>query len=251
MKAIILAAGYATRLYPLTLNTPKALLPIAQKPILDYIVEELITIPLMREVIIISNHRFADHFNRWADSSRYSVPVSIVDDGTTSDENKLGAIGDIQLVLSQTPIEEDVLVIAGDTFFTFHLLDFYRYYESIQKDCFLVKTISDTAQLRRMGVVQLNSMQKVIGFEEKPEQPKSDKASYAAYIYRQDTLPLFKTYLDLGKNPDAPGHFPAWLHTIKDVYAYIFQGECYDIGTPESYQEVNTLFSGGFPNKMR
>jgi len=135
MKAIILAAGYATRLYPLTLSTPKALLPIAKKPIIDYIVEELITIPVMREIIVISNHRFANHFYAWAGSTKHSVPVRIVDDGTTSDENKLGAIGDIQMVLSQTPMEEDLLVIAGDTFFTFHLLDFYRYYESIQRDC--------------------------------------------------------------------------------------------------------------------
>lgn len=243
MKAIILAAGYATRLYPLTLNQPKALLPIAHKPILDYIVEELITIPVMREVIVISNHRFANHFYTWADSIRYPVPIRIVDDGTTSDENKLGAIGDIQLVLSQTPMEEDLLVIAGDTFFTFHLLDFYRYYEAIQRDCFLVKTIRDVQQLRRMGVVQLNTMQKVIGFEEKPQEPKSDKASYAAYFYLQDTLPLFQLYLNQGKNPDAPGNFPAWLHTFKDVYAYTFQGDCYDIGTPESYKEVNDLFS--------
>jgi glucose-1-phosphate thymidylyltransferase len=243
MKAIILAAGYATRLYPLTLNKPKALLPIANKPILDYIAEELITIPVMSEMIVISNHRFVDHFYQWADSTKYSIPLRIVDDSTTNDENKLGAIGDIQLVLTQTPIEEDLLVIAGDTFFTFHLLDFYRYYESIQKDCFLVKTIQNVQQLRRMGVVQLNKMQRVIGFEEKPQQPKSEKASYAAYIYRQDTLPLFHTYLNQGKNPDAPGNFPAWLHTFKDVYAYTFQGDCYDIGTPESYKEVNDLFS--------
>lgn len=251
MKAIILAAGYATRLYPLTLHVPKALLPIADKPILDYIVEELVSIPVMKEILVVSNHRFADQFDAWKKTASYPVPVSIINDGTTSDQNKLGAIGDIQLVLSKVPVEEDLFVIAGDTFFTFPLLDFYRYYEAIRKDCFLVKTISDTEQLRRMGVVEINQIQQVIGFEEKPQNPKSDKASFAGYIYRQDTLPLFRVYLEQGRNPDAPGHFPAWLHTLKEVYAYPFEGECYDIGTPESYQEVNDLFRSGRSDKMR
>lgn len=242
MKSIILAAGYATRLYPLTLDKPKALLPIANKPIIDYIVEELTTIPVMNEIVVVSNHRFADQFHDWASSREYPLPIRIVDDGTTSDENKLGAIGDIQLVLSTMLIDEDLLVIAGDTFFTFHLLDFYYFYNSFRKDCFLVKEIHDKKKLCRMGVVELDSFQKVIGFEEKPKEPKSSHASYAAYIYRQDTLPLFKTYLEQGMNPDAPGNFPAWLHTFKEVYAYIFQGDCFDIGTPDLYEEVNRLF---------
>lgn len=239
MKSIILAAGYATRLYPLTLNKPKALLPIANKPIIDYISEELVTIPVMNEIIVVSNHLFIDQFHNWVESASYSIPIHLIDDGSTSDQNKLGAIGDIQLVLSKTLIEEDLLIIAGDTFFTFHLIDFYHFYHSLQKDCFLVKEIHDKNKLRRMGVVELDSFQKVIGFEEKPAEPKSCHASYAAYIYRQDTLPLFKQYLEKGLNPDAPGNFPAWLHKFKEVYAYAFQGDCYDIGTPDLYEEVN------------
>jgi glucose-1-phosphate thymidylyltransferase len=247
MKAIILAAGYATRLYPLTENQPKALLPIAGKPILDYIVDEMDTISEISEIFIVSNHKFAQHFMDWAKHRQSNAKISIVDDGTLSDETKLGAIGDIQLVISKHAIKEDLLVIAGDTFFTFKLKAFFDYYHELQHDCFLVKEINDLPQLQRMGIAELDHKQQVIGFEEKPQNPASNKASFAAYIYRSDTLPLFKSYLDNGGNPDAPGNFPAWLYKIKDVYAYIFEGECYDIGTPASYEEVNELVKKSKP----
>ncbi len=239
MKAIVLAAGYATRLYPLTIHQPKALLPIAGKPILNYIADQIVSIPQVNEMLVISNHKFAPHFLEWKDQQRYRCPITIVDDGTTSDENKLGAIGDIHLALEKHKIQEDVLIIAGDTYFTFSLHDFYSFYEKNQKDCFLAKEINDPSQLQRMGVIEIDTQHKVIGFEEKPKQPKSNKASFAGYIYRKDTLPMFQQYLNEGGNPDAPGFFPAWLYKKKDVYAYVFEGDCFDIGTPESYHEVN------------
>lgn len=241
MKAIVLAAGYATRLYPLTLSKAKALLPLAGKPILNYIVDELDTLPKLDEIFIVSNHRFANDFVTWSKSQAYQAQITIVDDGTSSDETKLGAIGDIELVIKEHCLDADLLVIAGDTYFSFKLLDFYNFFEQYRRDCFLVKEINDIKQLQRMGVVELDPSHKVIGFEEKPNSPKSNKASFAGYIYLKDTLPLFKHYLSLGLNPDAPGNFPAWLHMIKDVYAYAFEGDCFDIGTPDSYNEVNEL----------
>ncbi len=239
MKAIVLAAGYATRLYPLTIRQPKALLPIAGKPILNYIADQIVSIPQINEIMVISNHKFAPHFLEWEDQQNYRCPITIINDGTTSDKNKLGAIGDIQLALERQNIQEDVLIIAGDTYFTFSLQDFYLFYEQKQKDCFLAKEINDLSQLQRMGVIETDEQCKVTGFEEKPKQPKSNLASFAGYIYRKDTLPLFKQYLNEGGNSDAPGFFPAWLLKKKDVYAYIFHGDCFDIGTPESYHEVN------------
>jgi glucose-1-phosphate thymidylyltransferase len=241
MKAIVLAAGYATRLYPLTLSKAKALLPLAGKPILNYIVDELNTIPLLDEIFIVSNHRFAKDFETWNKSQNYRTQITIVNDGTLSDETKLGAIGDMELVVRKYSLNEDLLVIAGDTYFTFKLIDFFNFFERYQRDCLLVKEINENTQLQRMGVVEIDSRNQIIGFEEKPRVPKSNKASFAGYIYRRDTLPLIGDYLSKGFNPDAPGNFPAWLYKIKEVYAYSFNGDCFDIGTPESYQEVNAF----------
>jgi len=243
MKSIILAAGYATRLYPLTIVKPKALLPLVGKPILDYIVEEITTINEIDEIIIVSNHKFYEHFSKWAESASYDVKLNVVDDNTISDDDKLGAVGDIPLVIDKCGIDEDTLIIAGDTFFTFKLKDFYDYHKSVDSDCILCKRIKHKDDLKRIGVVQLDCNNKVIGMEEKPSKPKSDTAAFAAYIYSADTVGMIKQYLAEGNNPDAPGFLPSWLHSRKDLYRYVFEGECYDIGTPLSYREVNDIFA--------
>lgn len=248
MKAIILAAGYATRLYPLTLDRPKALLEVAGKSIIDYIVEEIETIDEIDEIIVISNHKFYKSFDCWKDSRTSSKKIKVIDDGTTTDEDKLGAIGDIELIIRSEKIDEDVLIIAGDNLFTFRLLDFYEYYKSIDKDCILVQSIEKLEDLKRMAVVLLDENNKVLDLEEKPSEPKSNIAVYASYIYKKETLKLFKQYIEEGNIPDAPGYFPAWLHKRKDIYAFEFTGECYDIGTHESYREVQEKFG---PNSHR
>lgn len=243
MKAIILAAGYATRLYPLTKDRPKALLPIADRPIIDYIIDEIETISEINQIYIASNDKFYGHFEDWKKNKESRCILTVVNDGTTGDENKLGAIGDIDYIIKKEKITEDLLVIAGDNFFTFKLLDFYKFYEKVNKDCILVKKIDSLKDLRRMGVALLDKDSRVLDMEEKPQNPKSNLAVYAAYIYSADTLPLFHKYIEDGFNPDAPGFFPSWLHKVKDVYAYEFTGDCYDIGTVESYNEVTEMFS--------
>jgi glucose-1-phosphate thymidylyltransferase len=242
MKVIILAAGYATRLYPLTINKPKALLPINDIPILDYIINEVEYIDAIDEIFVISNHKFYKNFADWKETRKSNKAIKIIDDMTTDDSNKLGAIGDINLVLQSESINDDILVIAGDNFFTFKMYDFYDFYREVGSDCILVKEINDYEQLKRMGVVQLDNDYRVIDMEEKPNNPKSNIAAFASYIYEKDTLPLFGTYLNEGNNPDAPGFFPSWLYKRKPVHAYIFDGECYDIGTPEAYKEVNRKY---------
>ena len=237
LTAIILAAGYATRLYPLTLNQPKALLPIAGKPIIDYIVDEIETIEAVDELIVISNEKFFPHFSEWSNARSSRLKITVLDDKTTDDSNKLGAVGDMQFAIETLGIDDEILVMAGDNIFTFKLKDFY------DADMILVKEINEVEELRRMANVITDENGKVTDMEEKPQNPKSNIAAFASYIYKKDTVKMIKQYLDEGNNPDAPGFFPSWLHKRRDVYAYKFEGECYDIGTPKSYKEVDEIFS--------
>jgi len=242
MKAIILAAGYATRLYPLTINTPKPLLEINGKPILDYICDEIESISDIDQIYVVTNHKFFDKFNTWRYNKNTSERIKVIDDGTMSDETKLGAIGDIKFVIDKEKIDDDLLVIVGDSIFTYRLIDFYDFFKKTNKDCICVHELDDVNELRRFAVAVLDADNKVLDLEEKPQNPKSNLAVYGTYIYRKDTLPLFNDYLASGNKPDAPGYFPEWLHKRKDVYAYRFIGECYDIGTPESYREIKRKY---------
>ncbi|MEW6698256.1 MAG: nucleotidyltransferase family protein [Bacillota bacterium] len=241
MKAIILAAGYATRLYPLTLYQPKALLKVADKPILDYLVNELELIEDINEILIVSNHKFYQAFHIWKDTRKTTKAIKIIDDGTTCDEGKLGAIGDIQYVIEKEAIEEDLFVAAGDNIFTFSLKSFVHFFKLKQKDCLLVMPM-EWHELKRMGVVEVDSVNRVTLFEEKPQNPRSALGVFALYIYRKDTVPLFKQYLQQGNRPDAPGYFPEWLCKRKEVYAYFTEGQCFDIGTVESYKAAQEAF---------
>lgn len=243
MKAIILAAGYATRLYPLTLNKPKALLPIAGKPILNYITDEIAEIDEIDDLIIISNTKFYNNFEKWKTDYKSRLNITVLDDGTTDDSNKLGAIGDIFYAVKTLNIDDDILVMAGDNIFTFKLKDYYNQFKKINKDIILVKQIDSVNDLKRMANVILDESNRVMDMVEKPQNPLSNIAAFASYIYKRETVPMIGRYLEEGNNPDAPGFFPSWLHKQKDVFAYKFTGECYDIGTPESYDEVNKIFS--------
>lgn len=242
MKAIILAAGYATRLYPLTINRPKALLPIAGKPILDYIVDEIETIEEVNSLVIISNDKFYNNFEEWKSTRSSRLEITVLNDNTTDDTNKLGAVGDVEYAIEKLGIDEDILVMAGDNIFTFKLKDFADFYKEKKSDTILAKRIESISDLKRMGNAVLDGSGKVMDMVEKPENPPSDIAVYAVYMYKKETVPMIKQYLEEGGNPDAPGFFPSWLHKKKDVYAYVFEGDCYDIGTPESYKEVNEIF---------
>ena len=244
MIALILAAGYATRLYPLTINKPKALLPINNKPIIDYIVDEIETIDAVDEIVVISNHKFAGCFHEWADSLKSGKKITVLDDGTSSEETRRGAIGDILFVIDEKNIDEEVLVIAGDNFFTYSLKDYYDYYKKIDKDCVCVKRFENREMLKQFGVALLDENSKVLEIEEKPAQPKTNMAVYATYMYKRDTVPMFRQYIQEGNKPDAPGYFLEWLYKRKEVYAYTFEGECYDIGTPESYRSVCEEYEG-------
>lgn len=242
MKAIILAAGYATRLYPLTLNMPKALLPIGGKPIIDHIVAQMDTVDELDEIYVVSNDKFAGHFEEWAKTAVSRVPIKVLNDGTTDDSNKRGAIGDISFVIDEMQIKDDLMVIAGDNFFTYSLKDYVKFFREKDRDCVCVKVWEDERTLSQFGIALLDEKGMVLDIEEKPAKPKSNTAVFAAYLYKRDTVPMFREYLAAGNQPDAPGNFPAWLYHRKEVYAYTFDGECYDVGTPESYREVCEMY---------
>ncbi|MEI7885209.1 MAG: sugar phosphate nucleotidyltransferase [Clostridia bacterium] len=247
MHAIILAAGYATRLYPLTLTSPKALLPIGNKPIIEFILDEMATLPNLSKVVIVSNHKFISHFELWltAIQERQQYPnleLILLDDGSINETDRLGAIGDIEFAISRANLNEDLLVAAGDNFFTFPLSDYVSYFHMYRKDAICAKHIADKSVLQQMGVAIVDSELRLLTMEEKPSNPSSDIGVYALYIYTKDTLPLFHEYLTTGNNPDAPGNFPVWLVKRKEVRVYLFKGDCIDIGTPEVYAAVNAQY---------
>ena len=240
MIAILLAAGYATRLYPLTKDTPKPLLPVAGRPMLDYIADEIDTLPSISKIVVISNHRFADHFATWAkvrETVSPGIPIVVLDDLTTDDTNKRGAIGDIRFAIETLSIDEDIVIIAGDNLFTYRLRDMYDFFMRIRRDLLVAIHVADKNQLRKLAVATLDPDGKVLRMVEKPSEPESETAIYATYFY------LRETYLAEGNTPDAPGNFPSWLYKRQDVYAFVADGTCIDIGTPENYQDVSEHFA--------
>ncbi|MDD4680725.1 MAG: nucleotidyltransferase family protein [Clostridia bacterium] len=241
MKAIILAAGYATRLYPLTKNVPKALLNVGSKAILDHIMENVLQIPAVDGVYIVTNEKFHQHFLDWKEDSSYTIPITIYNDGTTNNENRLGALGDLKFALDKGKISEDIIVLAGDNLMDFSLIDFHNFYMKVNNCCVCVKEV-EAHEISKMGIVLLDEVNRIIDFEEKPKNPKSNLGAFAVYIYKKETLPLLDEYLLAGNNPDAPGNFPAWLCHKVPVYAYLFDGNCYDIGTHDAYAEVQELY---------
>lgn len=242
MKGLVLAAGYATRLYPLTKNQPKPLLEVAGKSILDHIAEKMAQVEAIDEMIVVTNEKFTSHFEAWAKESNYSKKLTVVNDGTTTNENRLGAIGDIQFVIEQLNLSDDLMVLAGDNLFDFELSDFAEYFQEVGTDLITAYAEENDAQRKRAGIVELDEDSKVLSFEEKPEIPKSQFAVPAFYLYKEETLPEFKNYLEEGYNADAPGHFVPYLIDKKPVHAFQFEGQRYDIGTLESYERVQGIF---------
>jgi glucose-1-phosphate thymidylyltransferase len=239
MKAIILAAGYATRMYPLTLNQPKALLPIRGKAVIEYITDQLAGIGEVDEIYVVSNQKYFDNFNGWAKALDYRTPVTVLNDGTTEDGAKRGAIGDMYFTITEKEIDEDIIVICGDNYFTYDLTEQYDFFKEKNADTLTAGVIDDIELLKSFAVAELDENGRVLSLVEKPEHPAGNTAVYGSYFYKRDTLPLIKQYIEEGNNPDQPGRFPQWLHTRKAVYAYIMNGACYDIGTIKAYEEIN------------
>ena len=248
MKALILAAGYGTRLRPLTDRTAKPLLPLADKPLIEHCIEWIAAAGAADEVVVVSNQRYWDQFQRWRDGYGSPLPVALINDGSTANENRLGAIRDAQLAIERGPIDDDLLVMGGDNIFTFALADFAAFFQAKRTPVIAAHALNDLAKLRRTGVVQLDESGRVVSFEEKPQEPKSNLGAPPLYIYPRDSLHLFAEYLASPANPDAPGHFIAWLHQRQTVHAFVFEGDRYAIDDRETYkwvdEEVRKLQAG-------
>ena len=242
MKCILLCAGYATRLFPLTENFPKALLDVGGRPLMDYILDEVNTIDKIDEIYVITNNKYAGHFEKWAEEKNNKKPITVINDGTYSNDDRLGAIGDIKYTIDKMKIDDEMCIIAGDNLFTFKLKDAINMSEEKNAPVVCVKAIDDINLLRRVGVAEINNEGIITGFEEKPQEPKSNLCTYAEYIYPKFVVPYFDEYIKEGNPIDAPGNFIAWLYKKTNTYAYIFDGECYDVGTHESLKEVGEIF---------
>lgn len=243
MKCIFLCAGYATRLFPLTENFPKALLEVGGRAILDYTLDEVNQIDEIDEIYLVTNAKYTPHFEKWAAEKNNVKPITVFNDGTTTNDDRLGAIGDIEFTIKNANIDDDILVLATDNLFTFKLKDFADFYKTKNAPCVCVREESDMNLLKRVGVANLDDEMKIVGFEEKPAEPKSNFAVYAEYIYPRNVLPKIEEYLAEGNSCDAPGNLVAYMYKQTPTYAYAFKGECYDVGTHEALAQVNELYS--------
>lgn len=242
MKCLILAAGYATRLYPLTENFPKPLLEVQGKTILDWLLEDIDRSGAVDQYVVISNHKFAHHFQTWAD--RHTLPITVLDDGTESNETRLGAVRDVQFAIEKLGLTDDLLVIAGDNLLDFSLVDFIRYQQEKQTTCIMRYWEESEAKLHKTGVAVVDEKDRIIEMEEKPAEPKSHWCTPPFYIYRSSDVGLVKVGIDAGCGVDAPGSFIAWLSTVTPVHAYEMPGKRYDIGNLASYEEVQKTYQG-------
>lgn len=243
MKCVILAAGYATRLYPLTENFPKPLLEVAGKPILDWLIDDMAGTGMVEEYIVISNHKFAHIFEEWA-AKKSEVTIRVIDDGTTSNETRLGAVKDIQFAIEQLQLDDDLLVMAGDNLLDFSLGEFMRYGKEKNATCVMRYYEASEARLHKTGVIEIDANDGILSFEEKPAQPKSHWCVPAFYYYTREDSHLIKKGIESGCGTDAPGSFIAWLCGQTQVYAWEMPGRRYDIGNLESYEEVKQNYKG-------
>ncbi len=242
MKCMILAAGYATRLYPLTENFPKPLLTVGEKTILDWLIDDIDTAKMVDEYIVISNHKFAHHFDEWAKHKKQKITV--VDDGTSTNETRLGAVKDIQYAIDKLNINDNILVIAGDNVLDFSLTRFLDYAIDKRASCVMRYYEPDEKKLLKCGVVTIDNNDKILNMTEKSPEPATHWCCPPFYYYTKDDAKLVQNGIDSGCGVDAPGSFIAWLCKQNDVYAMEMPGKRYDIGNLESYEKVKSEYKG-------
>lgn len=242
MKCLILAAGYATRLYPLTENYPKPLLKVRDKTILDWLVDDIDTAGLVDEYVVISNHKFAHLFENWAKTKIQKITV--VDDGTDTNETRLGAVKDIQFAIDKLGLDDDMLVIAGDNVLDFSLTKFISYAKNKNTSCIMRYYEPDDKKLLKCGVVTIDENDKILNMTEKSPMPTTHWCCPPFYYYTKDDVKLVQKGIDSGCGTDAPGSYIAWLCIQTTVHAMEMPGKRYDIGNLESYEKVKAEYTG-------
>lgn len=240
MNCIILAAGYATRLYPLTENFPKPLLDVKGKTILDWLVDDYARTGTVDRTIVVSNHKFAHHFTSWAATK--SHPITVLDDGTSSNETRLGAVRDIQFAIDTLKLDDDLLVIAGDNLLDFSLTAFLDYIQAKRTSCIMRYYEPSEERLRKCGVVSVDSDDRILSMVEKPAEPPSHWCCPPFYFYTRNDARLVAEGIAAGCGTDAPGSYIAWLCTQVPVHAMEMPGRRFDIGTLESYSKIKESY---------
>ena len=226
------------------MDQPKHLLEVGGRPILERLLGQLAEIEQLEHVYVVTNAKFADRFREFAGSWQGPFELTVVDDGTTSDHDKLGAIGDLALVVGQEAIDDDLLVAAGDSIFgEGRLDDFARLGLAKNAPITAVIDVGDLEAIKRYSAVTTNADGLITGFEEKPAEPQTTLAGIALYFYPRSVLPLISRYLEEGNNPDQPGRLAEWLYTRTPFYAWAIPGRWYDIGTPETLEQADREFS--------
>ena len=243
MKLVVLAAGYATRLYPLTLTRPKALLDVAGRPMVEHVLEKLDTISEIDRGYLVTNAKFAEQFREWQRTYDGRLELAIVDDGTTSDEDRLGAIGDLDLVIRSEGLEDDLVVVAADNLFSESLEGFGRFAREKNAPVLAVYDVGSLEAIRKYNAIEVDDEGRITFFEEKPERPRSTLTGIALYFYPASVLPLVRRYLAEGGNPDQPGRLVEWLYPRTAVHTWPVPGQWYDIGSEETLREANEVFA--------
>ena len=244
MNALILAAGYATRLYPLTLKKAKPLLVVGGKPIIEWVVDNLAGVPDLETIYVVTNDKFAGDFQAWSERYRGRHPefkFKIINDGSKNDNDKLGAIGDINFVVTrQNLTQSGLLIVAGDNLLTESLADFVACAQGTEATV-AVFDVGDTEAIKKYGNISVDADGIIIRFEEKPEKPQGTLAAVAVYYYSPVVLSLLTTYLAAGNNPDQPGRFVQWLYTRKPVKTFQIKGKWLDIGSKETLENADKI----------
>lgn len=248
MQSLVLAGGYGTRLGSLTMNRSKVLLPVAGRPMVDYLLDRVCEIPSLAEIVLVTNQRFHADFVDWASQGSRPVPVRILNDGTTNANDRLGAVGDVLFGIENAGIDDDLLVVAGDNLCDFDL----RKMEIVAKkqgSAVAAYDIGDIRAATRFSNLELGNDGRITSFQEKPEAPQSSLVAVAIYLIRRSDLGLFARYRDEGNNLDLIGGFVQWAYRQTAMYACVFDGHWWDIGDPKIYAEVDAHFGGSAEQK--
>lgn len=246
MKLIILAAGYATRLYPLTLNQPKPLLSVAGKPMLEHVLDNVRTIEAIDHAYVVTNEKFVSHFQKWSEGYQrpgLNFAFTIVNDHSIDDSNKLGAIGDLHLVLTTYNLDDDIIVVGGDNLFSNDLREFGEYCQRQNAPVTGVYDVGDLEQIKKYNAIDIDENHRITYFEEKPKEPKSTLTGIALYYYPKSVLPWIRQYIAEGNNPDQPGRLVQWLYPRVPFYVWQVPGIWFDVGSIETMEEANRVFS--------
>ena len=242
MKNIVIAAGYATRLGELTKNFPKPLLKIGQNTILGRMLDDIDTIPQIDEHIIVTNHKFAPIFQEWAAETHYSKPITIIDDGTSTNETRLGAVCDLLYAIDKCAINDDMLVVAADNLLFFSFNEFVNFALEKNSSCIMCHHQPSIERLQRTGVIVVDEQWKVLDMEEKPQHPKSHWAVPPFYIYLQKDLDLVRSAVDNGCGKDAPGNLAHYMVQHTTMHAWQMSAGRFDIGSLDTYYEACEKF---------